>query len=89
MQEEQAPHHVVAGAGVEDGRARPSRLVQVSEDALEPHPVQVEDGLHDLPSVGPRRGVGESFHLPDQFVESLELRLELTRVGFDSASRSP
>ena len=74
VQQEQAAHHFVVGASVEDRPAGLARLVQVGEDALQAGAVQVEDGLHDLPAVRPATaGSAKSLHLPQQAVEPLQL----------------
>ncbi len=73
-------------AGVEDRRAGLAGRLQVLEDALQPGAVQVEDGLHDLPRLGLRRGVGEALHLLQQGVEPLQPRLELARVEVSRTS---
>jgi hypothetical protein len=46
VQQQQARHHFVIGAGVEDGAAGFARAVQVLQQAPQAGGVQVEDGTH-------------------------------------------
>ncbi len=52
----------------------------MAEDAFQADAVQVEDRLHDLARLCPRRGVGEPLDALEEGVEPLEPRLELAGV---------
>ncbi len=62
VQQEQAGYYIIAGAAVEDGSARLAFRHDDFEEALQPDPMQIKEGLHDLPNTREYGRIGVPLH---------------------------